>query len=117
MYLRCGAGGSTHPSSVGTRAPALKRRGTTFTKIPASGGYWIVIEAVCECRRVPLVPVTWKFQLVARIALLRVEIVSVEVELPLTVLGLNEALAPFGSPLIASLTDPLKPEFQVIVTV
>ena len=75
---------------------------------------------VSECTRVPLVPVTFRFQEPVLLLLL-VEIVKVDV-VPglLMVLGLNEALgapSPPGRPLSESFTAPVNPFSRVIVTV
>ena len=76
-------------------------------------------DELAVCFNVPLVPVTVNCD-VPVLVLNLVEIVSVEVPEPLTVLGLNVAVGappPPGSPLIASLTEPVKPFTAVIVTV
>src|SRR4051812_25166825 len=64
--------------------------------------------------RVPLVPVIVIVKVPVGVV---VEVVTVSVEAPVVGLGLNDAVAPAGRPLAASVTEPVNPPDGVSVTV
>jgi hypothetical protein len=72
---------------------------------------------VAVCVRTPLVPVMVIVELPAGVVPAVVVMVSVEVPDVLTEAGENDALAPFGIPLAAKLTEELNPFNAPIVTV
>jgi hypothetical protein len=96
--------------------PAVTVRELGDAEIVKSGAALTTSVTVVLCVRVPLVPVSVKVELPAGV-LPVVVIVSVDVPDVVTEVGLNDAVAPVGSPLALRFTVPVNPFNAPIVAV
>lgn len=84
-------------------------------KSPTGAGF-TVSDTVVEWTRVPLVPVMVTVNVPVAVVLLVVTVMVDEPE-PVTVVGINEAVAFAGNPLALKVTTPLNPFCAVMVAV